>query len=277
VGTIETNVLGTVHLLDALRSVHGLSAALVITSDKVYENSGTDIAFSETAPLGGDDPYSASKAAAELVTHAYARSFFADGRTMVCTARAGNVIGGGDWAAGRIIPDLWRGYSNGETVDLRYPDAVRPWQHVLDPLYGYLLFLEQMVEAPRSAAPALNFAPPATDPILTVRQLAEKFSEVLGADELFQAGHGARLPESARLAIDASQAAASIGWRTLLPLDEALRWTCEWYKAFQQGLSMRHFSIRQIEAYLALARVGAADALAIPKTRSDRPLHRSSN
>jgi CDP-glucose 4,6-dehydratase len=252
VGTIETNVLGTVHLLEALRSVPGTVAVLVVTSDKVYENRGGAASFPEHAPLGGHDPYSASKAATEIVTSAYARSFFDSGRTKVCTARAGNVIGGGDWARDRIIPDLWRGYSEGRVVELRNPGAVRPWQHVLDPLYGYLLFLRMMIEAPRSAPGALNFGP-ADGPPVTVQDIAERFCRVLGIDGLTKIGASdASKPESPFLAIDPSLAMKTLDWRPQLPVNEAVGWTCEWYKAYRDGRNMREFSIGQIEAFEAL-------------------------
>jgi CDP-glucose 4,6-dehydratase len=243
--TIATNVLGTVHLLEALRDVQGLVAILVVTSDKVYENRETGVAFGESSRLGGHDPYSASKAAVEIMTSAYARSFFAGTRIAVCTARAGNVIGGGDWACDRLVPDLWRAFESGRPVAIRHPDAVRPWQHVLDPLYGYLLYIQRGLAAPT----ALNFGPPG-EPRRTVLQIARRFAEAMGSGELWTLSEPPDdRRESQRLSIDSSAALAELGWATRLDVDEAVEWTCDWYRAFRAGESMRAITRKQIEAY----------------------------
>jgi len=246
--TIETNVMGTVHLLESLRRVQGLKAVLVVTSDKVYENQKSTFPLAESSPLGGHDPYSASKAATELVAAAYARSFYADRDVAIKTARAGNVIGGGDWARDRIVPDLWRAYESKLAVELRHPEAVRPWQHVLDPLYGYLLYIERMVDD-RGLPPALNFGPGANSNT-TVLQLAEHFAAALGAKDLWTVGEAdEQLHENKLLNIDPSLAGITLGWRSVLDVDRAVRWTGDWYKAFRDGHVMRTVSIEQIEAY----------------------------
>lgn len=253
VDTIETNAMGTVYLLESLRAAPSLRAVLIVTSDKVYEADATTTPRSETSRLGGHDPYSASKAVAELLVDAYSRSFFADRGIAVRTARAGNVIGGGDWAADRIVPDLWRAYERRCAVELRHPRAVRPWQHVLDPLLGYLLYVQQMCRDANGLPRALNFGP-ATDSLTTVQKLAEDFAAALGAEHLWAIGEpDARFRESEFLAVDASLATACLGWRPGLNVDEAIRWTCEWYKAFRDGSGMRRFSHQQIDAYLELA------------------------
>lgn len=252
VDTIETNVMGTVHLLESLLITSNLAAILVVTSDKVYANNNSGVIMTESNPLGGHDPYSASKAATEIVTSAYAQSFFANRGIPVCTVRAGNVIGGGDWAKDRIIPDLWRAYSNNQTIELRYPEAVRPWQHVLDPLYGYLLYLEHMVAFPHKIPLALNFGP-STEIIRTVLELAKRFSNSLEAQQLWAIENQAeQLQESIFLSIDSSLAKHHLGWRSMLDVDSAILWTCEWYKAFRDGKNMRQFSNEQIDAYSKL-------------------------
>ena len=249
-GTIGTNVLGTVHLLEVLRQGPDLAAVLVVTSDKVYQNREAGVAFAESAPLGGRDPYSASKAAAEILTGAYARSFY-DGRGIpVCTARAGNVIGGGDWAHDRLIPDLWRAFASGRQVPLRNPGAVRPWQHVLDPLHGYLVYIQRCLAAPATTPLTLNFGPP-SEPRRTVLQIARRFADAMRTGELWTLEATPGNPhESQYLAIDSLAALRELGWRTLLPVDEAMSWTCDWYRAFQAGETMRAVTQKQIEAFV---------------------------
>ncbi|WP_210497171.1 CDP-glucose 4,6-dehydratase [Microvirga antarctica] len=249
VGTIASNVMGTVNLLEGLRTSDAVSAVLVITSDKVYENREAGIDFAESAALGGHDPYSASKAAAEILTSAYRRSFFAERGIPVVTARAGNVIGGGDWAPDRLLPDLFRAHESGRPVFMRNPDAVRPWQHVLDPLYGYLLYIQRCLSAPAAAPTSVNFGPP-REPVRTVMEVAEQVSASFGADSLWTCDTSRdRLHESRFLSIDSALAKTTLGWSTALPVDEAIGWTVAWYKAFQAGADMRAFTDSQIDAY----------------------------
>jgi CDP-glucose 4,6-dehydratase len=243
------NVMGTVHLLEALRGLDGVQAVLVITTDKVYENVGKGRAFIESDPLGGHDPYAASKAACEVVTASYARSFFADKGIAVATARAGNVIGGGDWAEDRIIPDLWRAVRAGRPLRLRNPHATRPWQHVLEPLAGYLAYVEELVDNGR-APRALNFGPPAGD-MLTVAEVAEIVLAALDAPHGWTAAEAA-IPqplEAPHLALDPGLAMKSLNWRPRLATAQALRWTAEWYRAFDNGADARTLCRQQLQDY----------------------------
>lgn len=260
VGTIDTNVLGTVHILETLRSFDAVSSILIVTSDKVYENQEAGVNFAETSPLGGHDPYSASKAAAEILTSAYQRSFFSKLGVPVMTARAGNVIGGGDWAANRLIPDLWRAYESGRAVIMRNPGSVRPWQHVLDPLYGYLLYVQRSLKKLDGMASSLNFGPP-REPVRTVQQVAEKFAASLGCGEFWTVSCDQNhMHESRFLSIDSTSAYQTLGWRTELSVDEAISWTCDWYTAYQNAQDMRTYTNAQIGAYLDRVQASASDA-----------------
>ncbi|MBE9554450.1 MAG: CDP-glucose 4,6-dehydratase, partial [Proteobacteria bacterium] len=212
--TTDTNVMGTVNLLDALRGADGLMAVLVVTSDKVYENREDGHAMSETDPLGGDDPYSASKAAAEIVTAAMTRSFFEEYGVPVATARSGNVIGGGDFSEDRLVPDLWRAGRASRPLVLRYPLATRPWQHVLDPVNGYLAYIEKLA-AGACDRRALNFGPDNAE-TMTVAAVAEQMMEHLGMEHTWEQDTGKHPKEKQTLTLDASLAADAIGWRPAL-------------------------------------------------------------
>ena len=248
VGTFAANVTGTLNLLQALRGAEGLEATIVVTSDKVYENDGAGRAFTEDDRLGGSDPYSASKAACEIATASFARSFGAELGGPVATARAGNVIGGGDWAADRIVPDLWRAQRSGQPVALRYPEATRPWQHVLEPVAGYLDFAEALVGG--LDARALNFGPPEECPE-TVRAVAEAFQRAYGAGAVrgWVQAPGPHPKEAPTLAIDARRAMALLPWRPRLAAAEAIEWTAAWYAAHDRGQDMARFTEAQIAAY----------------------------
>jgi CDP-glucose 4,6-dehydratase len=250
--TFETNVMGTVYLLEALRGMPALRAALIITSDKVYENHELGIAFAESAPLGSRDPYSASKAAAEILTRSYAHSFFARSKIPVACARAGNVIGGGDWSADRLIPDLWRAYISREQVILRSPDAVRPWQHVLDPVFGYLLYIEHLVRHGYDAPLAMNFGP-SEAAVYTVRKVAEQFRCIMSSEGWRAGGADPNLKESGYLAINPSLARETLGWEALLGVDNSIDWTLDWYKACRDKKDMREFSLLQLVQYMRMA------------------------
>jgi len=253
VGTFATNIMGTVNLLDALRTCVSVRSILVITSDKVYKNNGKLRAFTESDHLGGHDPYSASKAAAELVTASMADSFFAKRGIAVHTARAGNVIGGGDWSAHRLIPDLWRARKSAESVALRFPNATRPWQHVLEPLFGYVSYIELSLSDSTPRLPrALNFGPANLRPV-TVREVAEKFETALGGPRSWHESKQDAAPESLVLDVDSSNARHSLGWRSYLTTEQAIDWTVSWYLAFESGENMREYSLAQIDRYHAQA------------------------
>jgi len=245
--TWATNVMGTVHLCEALRDRPEVESVLVVTSDKTYLNAETGRPFIETDPLGGHDPYSASKASQEMVTMAWAHSYLHEKDAAVGTARAGNLIGGGDWAEDRLVPDLWRAARANETVWLRYPYATRPWLHVLDALAGYLQYAERLATG-AEAPEALNFGP-ASDESLTVAELAGRVLVGLGAQDTWRADDRPAPTEKRALALDAETALQTLGWRPLLSADEAVHWTVQWYRAFDEGEDMRAFCERQIEEH----------------------------
>ena len=228
VETFATNVLGTAHVLEAVRRTPSVEAVVVVTSDKCYDNRERPEGYREDEPLGGRDPYSASKAAAELVTAAYRRSFFATG-ARVATARAGNVIGGGDWAEDRLVPDVIRAVARGETVRVRHPSAVRPWQHVLEPLGGYLALAERLVESDAFAT-AFNFGP-RDDDAVPVAALVELVLGLWG-DGRWEAVAETDAPhEAGLLRLDWTRARQRLGWRPVLALKEAAALTVDWYRA----------------------------------------------
>jgi CDP-glucose 4,6-dehydratase len=250
VETLCTNVMGTAYLLDSLRDIDDLKAVLVVTTDKVYRNDGHRHPFSESDPLGGADPYSASKAAAELLVASMAASFFAAKGVAVATARAGNVIGGGDWSEDRLIPDLWRAVRAGEPLRLRNPDATRPWQHVLEPLAGYLAYVERLASGAEVPS-ALNFGPPADD-VLTVAEVADTMLAAVGSTQRWVKVEGPQPEEAQFLTIDPALAISSIGWRPRLSAMDALQWTAEWYGAVLNGADARQTATEQIRRYEAL-------------------------
>jgi CDP-glucose 4,6-dehydratase len=239
--TYAVNVSGTAHLLDAVRAAEDVRATIVVTSDKCYENRSLDRGYREDEPLGGADPYSSSKAAQELVAHAYRRSF----GLPLATARAGNVIGGGDFGEDRLVPDVMRSAIAGEPVTVRNPDAIRPWQHVLEPLSGYLE-LAQRVHA-GDAPPALNFGPPETD-ARPVGWVVDRLSELWPHGEVERVGAAERdAPhEASVLMLDSSLAAQQLAWRPAWGLDRALEATVEWYAAHGEGGDTRAVALDQI-------------------------------
>jgi CDP-glucose 4,6-dehydratase len=254
--TMHANVTGTINVLEALRgnaaAMAGLDAILVVTTDKVYRNPENGQSFDESAPLGGHDPYSASKAAAEILTDSWARSFFAPAGIPVATARAGNVVGGGDWSGDRLVPDLWRAAKADKAAALRNPAATRPWQFVLEPLYGYLGYVEALAGPDGSRLPrALNFGPAAGD-ILTVGEASDIVLAGLGSNRGWTLAEGAQPHEAAHLALDAGLAERTLGWKAKLDSKEALRWSVEWYRAFDAGQDAAPITSEQIDRYEAL-------------------------
>ncbi len=255
VEAIATNVLGTAHLLDAARSCAALQSILVITSDKVYESDALGRPHREIDALGGSDPYSASKAAAELVTQAFAKSYFEDSGVRVGAARAGNVVGGGDYAQDRIVPDIVRAVTKGDRVRLRMPEATRPWQHVLDCVCGYLLYAEALSRETREAPPALNFGPsPGGD--VGVAKLADAMLAALGSRNGWDHAPDPGSLEVKELALDSTLAREKLGWRDRLSGDRLVRWTAEWYQAVLSGQDARDVTLRQIDRFSARASDG---------------------
>lgn len=248
--TFATNVMGTAHVLEAVRSVPSVRATVVVTSDKVYENQELPRGYRETDPLGGYDPYSSSKACAELVASAYRRSY----GMMLVTGRAGNVIGGGDWALHRLVPDCVRAFQQSEPVVLRHPGASRPWQHVLEPLGGYLILAERLYEREAGVSPAYNFGPSATG-VRTVAEVALQLAQLWGEGarvDYEEEGTGQGMKETTRLEISSSLARRELGWQPRLTLSAALAWTVEWYRAHYTGANTETVMHRQIESYVEL-------------------------
>ena len=250
VATFAANIMGTAHLLQALRAQPALAAVLVITSDKVYANNEQGRAFQETDALGGKDPYSASKAAAEIVTQSFARSYYEKAGVPLATARGGNVIGGGDFSRDRLVADIVRaGQAQGVTV-LRHPEATRPWQHVLDCVAGYLVYLERLASDP--AAPrALNFGPRPGGPEVTVGELATRATQALGAKPWRHEPDPHSL-EAKSLGIDASLARQVLGFESRLDAPAAVEWTMDWYRAQADGGDALSLVRDQISRYESL-------------------------
>jgi CDP-glucose 4,6-dehydratase len=245
--TYATNVMGTANLLDACRHVAGLQCIVVVTSDKVYENNGGGRPFIEEDRLGGHDPYSNSKACAELVVGSFRDSFFGAGPPLA-SARAGNVIGGGDWSADRLLPDCVRALAAGTAVQLRYPEAVRPWQHVLEPLSGYLALAQALVATPATAPHALNFGPdPAS--FCTVAEVVDAFSARFGGRPGWNREAAPQPAEAGTLTLASTLAERTLAWRPTLTIDESLSWTADWYAAHAAGRDMRAFTLAQVAAY----------------------------
>jgi len=246
-GTFAANVMGTAHLLQALRSQPALQAVLVITSDKVYANAETGRAFREDDPLGGKDPYSASKAATEIVVQSFARSYFDGLGAPVATARGGNVIGGGDFSRDRLVADIVRAAQGGEAVILRHPEATRPWQHVLDCLAGYFSHLEALATDPATPR-ALNFGPRPGGPTVSVGELATLGVQALGGQPWRHEPDPTSI-EARALAIDASLAKQALGFESRLDAPEAVALTMDWYRRQGQGEAALALCRDQIAAY----------------------------
>ena len=245
--TFQTNVLGTVNILEASRSLNSLDGVVVITTDKVYSNKEWEWGYRENDPLGGSDPYSASKACSEFVVDSYRESYFRRSNTAIVTVRAGNVIGGGDWALDRLIPDAIRAIENNISMTIRAPDAIRPWQHVLSPLEGYIILAQQMM-AKKIISGAWNFGPPEWGNA-TVKDVLKIVKEVV-PDFSYQVDSPHNLHEAKILALDSSKANYRLGWSHRWNLEEAIRKTIEWHMAQNKKSDMEQFSRLQIKRYL---------------------------
>ena len=251
VETYATNVMGTVHLLEAVRNMPSVKAVVVVTSDKCYENREWIWGYRENEAMGGYDPYSSSKGCAELVTAAYRQSFFNDEGNFaaVASVRAGNVIGGGDWAADRLIPDIVRAISEGKPAVIRNPKAIRPWQHVLEPLSGYLQLAQKMYEGGTDYAEGWNFGPRDED-AKPVQWIVEQLIQQWGQGASWKPDEGEHPHEAHCLKLDCSKAKLRLDWQPKWPLALALENIVAWHKAQKQGRDMREFSLNQIAAYL---------------------------
>ncbi len=244
--TYETNVMGTVNLLEAVRLSAGVRAVVNVTSDKCYENREWDWGYREDEPMGGHDPYSSSKGVAELVTSAYRRSFFSDpDGPRLASARAGNVIGGGDWGKDRLVPDLMQAALAGEAARVRNPNSIRPWQHVLNPLSGYLVLAQAIWDSPERAE-GWNFGP-ADEEARPVGWLIERLAELWPERVRWTLDEGPHPHEASYLKLDSSRARSRLGWRPPVPLETALAETAAWYRELEAGGDMRQVTLDQLE------------------------------
>ena len=259
VETYETNLLGTVNVLEAVRHTPSVRAVLCITTDKCYENREGQRRFSEDDRLGGRDPYSNSKACAELAVASYRESFLDARGVAVATARAGNVIGGGDWADDRLVPDLMRAFLAGRPARIRNPYAIRPWQHVLEPLRGYLMLAERLLAGDHAFASAWNFGPAEEDTRAVewiVTRLAQRWAQTGGSMPTWEIDEGPHPHEAACLMLDCARAQDRLGWRPALPLPDALDWIVNWFRQWQSGDDMQQGTFEQIAAYERLVAHG---------------------
>ena len=253
VETYETNVMGTINVLEAMRSVSTVRAAVMVTTDKCYENREWEWGYRENEPMGGYDPYSSSKACAELVTSAYRNSFFnpakyAEHGVAIASARAGNVIGGGDWAADRLIPDIVRAIRRDEAVKVRSPHAIRPWQHVLEPLAGYLALAERLYTDGTEFASAWNFGPHDSD-ARPVEYIVDEMVRQWGDGASWRLDTDLHPHEATYLKLDCSKARARLNWHPRWNLKTALEHIVSWYKAEARGEDMRAFTLNQIDRF----------------------------
>lgn len=264
--TYETNIMGTVNLFEAVRNSSSIRSVINITTDKVYDNPDQDFAFKESDPLGGYDPYSSSKAGSELITASYRNSFFnpvdygIKHSVAVASVRAGNVVGGGDWAEDRIIPDCIKSLEQKESISIRNPFATRPWQHVLEPLNGYLKLAYKLNTSPQSFAQAWNFGPMA-DAAINVEELVKKIISNWGQGSYCVDG-GEQAHEAKFLKLDIGKSSEQLGFKPILDIDETITLTVDWYKEFYQNPdAIRKYSLKQINDYYKKRFVGLDDAL----------------
>jgi CDP-glucose 4,6-dehydratase len=247
--TMETNVMGTLSVMEAIAAAQSVRAAVIVTTDKVYRNVGQSAGYVESDALGGHDPYSASKAMADILVSSWVASFPG---SSIAIARAGNVIGGGDVSMDRLMPDLLRAFALGEPALLRYPDAVRPWQHVLDCLNGYVLLVDALLEG--SGDGAWNFGPD-PDSFRTVRDTADLAASVWGDGARWVVDGHEHPHEAGLLTLDATRARRELGWHDVLSFDQAVKWTVDWSRRVQAGERALDVTLDQIEEYFRLARV----------------------
>jgi CDP-glucose 4,6-dehydratase len=245
VQTYATNVMGLANLFEAVRRQPGVRAVLNVTTDKCYENREWPWGYRESDHLGGYDPYSASKACAEILTASYRRSFLAPAGVAVATARAGNVIGGGDWGPDRLVPDFLRSFASGESVFIRNPRAIRPWQHVLEPLRGYLMLARKLFEEGEAWSEAWNLGPDDRS-CVTVSHIADSLCAMWGEGARWSTDAASHPHEAGFLKLDASKAKLRLGWKPLLELDQALGLIVDWQRAFAAGRDMRQATLDQI-------------------------------
>jgi CDP-glucose 4,6-dehydratase len=251
VETYATNVMGTVHVLEAARHTPSVKAVVMVTTDKCYENKEWDWGYRENEPMGGFDPYSNSKGCAELVINAYRNSFFKESRVAIASARAGNVIGGGDWASDRLLPDILRSFENNQPVSIRNPQATRPWQHVLEPLSGYLTLAQNLYSEGQSYAQGWNFGPNEDDarPVLWI---VEHMVNSWGNGASWQLNCEMHPHEAKYLKLDISKARARLRWKPRLQLQTALEFITSWHNAYLAKCDMKKICLAQIHQYSSI-------------------------
>jgi len=257
--TFSTNVIGTVNILDAIRNSDSVKVVIIVTSDKCYRIKKDHSKYSEDDPMGGYDPYSSSKGCAELITSCYRNSFFnpkkfGKHRVSIASVRAGNVIGGGDWGQDRLLPDIMRGFFQDSTIKIRNPNAVRPWQFILDPLICYLELIELLWKEGPKYSGGWNIGPTGDDNVpKPVSWIVNQIEELLDGKIKVEYETGiSELHEEDYLELDCSKVKTELGWQTKLSLKEALEWTSEWYRSYDEKKDMNRFSISQIERFMSL-------------------------
>ncbi len=255
-GTYSTNVLGTAHVLEAVRKASSVRSVVVVTSDKCYENQESIWGYRETDPMGGSDPYSSSKGCAELITAAYRRSFFRNpvqqsGPVGLATARAGNVIGGGDSAKDRLVPDIFRALLMGEKISIRNPASVRPWQHVLEPLCGYIALAEKLYEYPDKYGAAFNFGPSRSD-IVSVEWVVNRVCNIWGQGAQWVLTDSVGPHEASLLSLDSSRAILELSWSPVWNISDALEHTVDWVQKTSSGVCPQSMTLSQIKQYESL-------------------------
>jgi len=246
--TLNTNIMGTVSLFEAVRKTPSVKAVLNVTSDKCYENIETEKAYEENSPMGGYDPYSSSKGCSELISSAYRKSFFNSEGIALATVRAGNVIGGGDWASNRIIPDAIRAFMSNKKLEIRSPLSIRPWQHVLEPLSGYLKLCENMMKHPKKYSQGWNFGPEDNN-VQSVSTLVSILGNYWGEGAQWIESKDLHPHEAKILKLDSSKAKLELEWSPRWNLEIALHETVMWYKEWQNGKNVISFSLNQIKKY----------------------------
>ena len=247
--TYSTNVVGTLNILDISRKIKSVKVILNVTTDKCYENTKKSKPYKEHEPLGGYDPYSSSKACSEIITNSYRRSFYGNTGIALASARAGNVIGGGDWSDDRLIPDILSGFKNKRNILIRFPNSVRPWQHVLDPLSGYIILAQQLYKKGLNFTGAWNFGPYEND-AKTVKWITKRMSHFWGDKPKWKVDKKNHPHEEKYLKLDCSKAKKYLNWSPKLNIDSSLKMVVEWHKTFLLKKNMKTFTIKQIENFI---------------------------
>ncbi len=254
--TFSTNIIGTANILDVVRNSNSIRVVIVVTSDKSYRTKKDNSKYVEDDPMGGYDPYSSSKGCAELVTASYRNSFFnplkySEHKVAIASVRSGNVIGGGDWGIDRLIPDIIRGIQNKSTIEIRNPESTRPWQFVLDPLFGYLMLAEKMWFDGKEFSQGWNFGP-TIDEETPVKWIIEFVKKQINEKMNLEINKSIQLHEEKYLRLDCSKAINQLGWKSKMNLEKTLLWTMDWYNEYMKNNNMKEFSERQIDEFMAV-------------------------